>query len=212
MYGFTSMLINVLRDEQPTHVAVAFDVCVESFRSERYAAYKAGRAESPPDFAGQVSLIQEVLAALRIRVVQVPGYEADDLIAMLARQGREAGMEVLISTGDRDTYQLVCDQVTVLYAIRGVSELARMDPAAVTAKYGVGPDRYRDLAALVGEPSDNLSGVPGVGPKTAAKWINTYGSLDNIIAQADQIKGKAGANLRAHLADVIRRLRTQPAA
>ena len=204
VYGFTSMLINVLRDEQPTHVAVAFDVSRRSFRSEQYADYKAGRAESPPDFAGQVSLIQEVLAALRIPVVQAPGYEADDVIATLARQGREAGMEVLISTGDRDTYQLVCDQVTVLYAIRGVSELARMDPAAVTAKYGVGPDRYRDLAALVGEPSDNLSGVPGVGPKTAAKWITNYGSLDNIIAQADKIKGKAGENLRAHLADVIR--------
>ena len=204
VYGFTSMLINVLRDEQPTHVAVAFDVSRKSFRSEQYAEYKAGRQESPPDFAGQVSLIQEVLAALQIPTVSLPGYEADDVIATLAAQGRAAGMQVLISTGDRDALQLVCDQVTVLYAIRGVSELARMDPEAVSAKYGVPPERYRDLAALVGEPSDNLPGVPGVGPKTAAKWIGQYGSLEEIVAQVDKIKGKAGDNLRAHLAEVLR--------
>src|SRR5690606_8168243 len=204
VYGFTSMLVNVLRDERPTHVVVAFDVSRRSFRSEQYADYKAGRAETPVDFAGQVDLVKEVLAALRIPVVEAPGYEADDVIATLARQGREAGMEVLISTGDRDAFQLVGDGVTVLYAIRGVSELARIDPAAVRARYGVGPERYRDLSALVGEPSDNLSGVPGVGPKTAAKWINQYGSLDGVVAHADQIKGKAGDNLRAHLADVMR--------
>ncbi|MBX6723989.1 MAG: DNA polymerase I, partial [Dactylosporangium sp.] len=204
VYGFTSMLINLLRDEQPTHIAVAFDVSRRSFRTERYADYKAGRAESPADFAGQVSLIQEVLAALRIPVVQHEGYEADDVIATLACQARDAGMPVLISTGDRDTFQLVGDRVTVLYAIRGVSELARMDPAAVQAKYGVPPERYRDLAALVGESSDNLAGVPGVGPKTAAKWINQYGSLEGVVAHVDQIKGKAGENLRAHLADVLR--------
>jgi DNA polymerase-1 len=204
VYGFTSMLINVLRDEQPTHVAVAFDVSRRSFRNEQYAAYKAGRSESPRDFSGQVSLVQEVLAALRIPVVEAPGYEADDVIATLAGRGRAAGLEVLITTGDRDAFQLVGDGVTVLYAIRGVSELARMDPAAVTARYGVGPDRYRDLAALVGEPSDNLSGVPGVGPKTAAKWIAQFGSLDGIVEHADEIKGKAGESLRAHLADVLR--------
>jgi DNA polymerase-1 len=204
VYGFTSMLINVLRDEQPTHVAVAFDVSRRSFRNEQYADYKAGRSESPRDFAGQVSLMQEVLAALRIPVVQAPGYEADDVIATLAGQGRAAGLEVLITTGDRDAFQLVGDGVTVLYAIRGVSELARMDPAAVAARYGVGPDHYRDLAAMVGEPSDNLTGVPGVGPKTAAKWIGQYGSLDGIVEHADEIKGKAGESLRAHLADVLR--------
>jgi DNA polymerase-1 len=204
VYGFTSMLINALRDEEPTHVAVAFDVSRRSFRTEQYADYKAGRAESPPDFAGQVDLVKEVLAALRIPVVELPGYEADDVLATMARQARAAGMEVLISTGDRDIFQLVGEGVTALYAIRGVSELARMDPAAVTARYGVGPERYRDLAALVGEPSDNLSGVPGVGPKTAAKWIGLYGSLEGIVAAADQIKGKAGDSLRAHLADVLR--------
>ncbi|QSB12959.1 DNA polymerase I [Natronosporangium hydrolyticum] len=204
VYGFISMLINVLRDEQPSHVAVAFDVSRRSFRTEQYADYKAGRAESPADFAGQVSLVQEVLQALRIPIVSLPDYEADDVIATLARRGRDAGMRVLVSTGDRDTFQLVDDDITVLYAIRGVSELARMDPAAVTAKYGVSPERYRDLAALVGEPSDNLSGVPGVGPKTAAKWLGQYGSLEGIVERVDQIKGKAGESLRAHLADVLR--------
>jgi DNA polymerase I len=204
VYGFTSMLINLLRDAEPTHVAVAFDVGRRSFRNERFADYKAGRAESPPDFSGQVSLTQEVLAALRIPVVEAPGYEADDVIATLTRRARAEDMEVLISTGDRDAFQLVSDGVTVLYAIRGVSELARMDPEAVAAKYGVGPERYRDLAALVGETSDNLSGVPGVGPKTAAKWLTQYGSLDGIVEHADQIKGKAGESLRAHLADVLR--------
>ncbi|MBV1852378.1 DNA polymerase I [Catellatospora tritici] len=204
VYGFTSMLINVLRDERPTHIAVAFDVSRQSFRTEQYAEYKAGRSETPTDFKGQVSLVQEVLDALRVRHVELPGYEADDIIATLARQGREAGMRVLICTGDRDAFQLVTKDVTVLYPKKGVSDLARMDPAAVTEKYGVGPDRYRDLAALVGESSDNLPGVPGVGPKTAAKWITQYDGLDGVIAHVDEIKGKAGESLREHLAGVMR--------
>ncbi|MEV0605525.1 DNA polymerase I [Polymorphospora rubra] len=204
VYGFTSMLINLLRDEKPTHIVVAFDVSRRSFRTEKYAEYKAGRSETPADFAGQVSLVREVLDALRIPVVEKPGYEADDVLATLACQGRDAGMRVLISSGDRDAFQLVGDQVTVLYPRKGVSDLARMDPAAVTEKYGVGPDRYRDLAALVGESSDNLPGIPGVGPKTAAKWINQYGGVDGVVARADEIKGKAGESLRERLADVIR--------
>ncbi|MFG2055916.1 DNA polymerase I [Micromonospora sp. NPDC048930] len=204
VYGFTSMLINVLRDEQPTHIVVAFDVSRRSFRTEKYAEYKAGRSETPTDFKGQVSLVKEVLAALRVPVVEKEGYEADDVIATLACQARDQGMEVLITTGDRDAFQLVGERVTVLYPRKGVSDLARMDPAAVEAKYGVGPDRYRDLAALVGETSDNLPGIPGVGPKTAAKWINLYGGVEGVIAHADEIKGKAGDSLRERLADVIR--------
>ncbi|WP_326563562.1 DNA polymerase I [Micromonospora peucetia] len=204
VYGFTSMLINVLRDERPTHIVVTFDVSRRSFRTEKYAEYKAGRSETPTDFKGQVSLVKEVLAALRIPVVEKEGFEADDLIATLACQARDQGMSVLISSGDRDAFQLVDDQITVLYPRKGVSDLARMDPAAIEAKYGVAPDRYRDLAALVGETSDNLPGVPGVGPKTAAKWINLYGGVDGVIARADEIKGKAGDSLRERLADVIR--------
>lgn len=204
VYGFTSMLINVLRDEQPTHIVVAFDVSRRSFRTDKYAEYKAGRSETPTDFKGQVSLVKEVLAALQIPVVEMAGYEADDVIATLACQARDQGMTVLISTGDRDAFQLVGDQVTVLYPRKGVSDLARMDPAAIEAKYGVPPQQYRDLAALVGETSDNLPGVPGVGPKTAAKWITTYGGVEGVIARADEIKGKAGDSLRERLADVIR--------
>ncbi|MEV4121000.1 DNA polymerase I [Micromonospora sp. NPDC049645] len=204
VYGFTSMLINVLRDEQPTHIVVAFDVSRRSFRTDKYAEYKAGRSETPTDFKGQVSLVKEVLAALRIPVVEKEGFEADDVIATLACQARDQGMSVLISSGDRDAFQLVDDQITVLYPRKGVSDLARMDPAAIETKYGVPPQQYRDLAALVGETSDNLPGIPGVGPKTAAKWIITYGGVEGVIARADEIKGKAGDSLRERLADVIR--------
>jgi DNA polymerase I len=207
VYGFTSMLINVLRDEQPTHVGVAFDVSRETFRAAEYAEYKANRSKSPDEFKGQVSLVKEVLAALRIATVEKPGYEADDVIATLTTQAVGQGFEVLICTGDRDSLQLVGEQCTILYPRKGVSDLARMTPEAVQEKYDVTPGRYPEIAALVGETSDNLPGVPGVGPKTAAKWINTYDGLDNVIAHADEIKGKAGDSFREHLADVIRNRR-----
>ncbi|MEV6846774.1 DNA polymerase I [Actinoplanes sp. NPDC051411] len=204
VFGFTSMLINMLRDEKPTHIVVSFDLSRISFRTAIYADYKAGRSETPQPFQGQVSLIKEVLEALRIPVVEKDNYEADDVIATLATQGRAAGMEVVISSGDRDAFQLADEHVTILYPVRGVSEVWRMTPEAIEAKYFVPPSRYRDKAALVGETSDNLSGVPGVGDKTAAKWINEYGGLDGIIANADKVKGKAGESLRAHLAEVMR--------
>ncbi|GAA0554925.1 DNA polymerase I [Actinomadura livida] len=204
VYGFTSMLINVLRDEQPTHIAVAFDRSEPTFRHEQYVEYKAGRQKTPDEFRSQVSLIFEVLDALRIPRLSVAGFEADDIIATLAVQATRAGMKTLIVTGDRDAFQLVDDDVTILYPVRGVSELSRMDPAAVEAKYGVPPQRYRELAALVGETSDNLPGVPGVGPKTAAKWLTKYGDLDTLVARVEEIKGKAGDNLREHLAQVLR--------
>jgi DNA polymerase-1 len=207
VYGFTSMLINLLRDEQPTHVAVAFDVSRQTFRSEEYAEYKAGRSVTPNEFKSQVPLMREVLAALRIPVLEREGFEADDVLATLAVQARSQGHQVLICSGDRDTFQLVSDDVTVLYPVRGVSELSRMTPEAVVGRYGIGPDRYSDLAALVGEDSDNLPGVPGVGPKTAAKWLTTYGSLEGIVANVDQIGGKAGESLRAHLDGVLRNRR-----
>jgi DNA polymerase-1 len=204
VYGFTSMLINVIRDEHPTHIVVAFDVSRRSFRTEQYSAYKATRSETPTDFKGQVSLVQEVLAALQIPVVEKEGFEADDVLATLARQATASGMQVLICSGDRDAFQLVNDNVTVLYPKRGVSELARMDPAAVTARYAVGPEHYRGIAAMVGETSDNLAGVPGVGEKTAAKWINQFGDFDGVVEHVDQIKGKVGDSLREHLGAVLR--------
>ncbi|MBB2941543.1 DNA polymerase-1 [Actinoplanes lutulentus] len=204
VFGFTSMLINMLRDEKPTHIVVAFDLSRKSFRTEKYADYKAGRSETPTPFLGQVSLIKEVLEALRIPVVEKENYEADDVIATLATQARDSGMEVVISSGDRDAFQLASEHVTILYPVRGVSDVWRMTPAAIEAKYLVPPSLYRDKAALVGEASDNLTGVPGVGDKTAAKWIKEFGSLDGIIANVDKIKGKVGESLRAHLAEVMR--------
>ena len=207
VYGFTSMLINVLRDEQPTHLGVAFDVSRDTFRLAEYSDYKANRSKSPDEFKGQVSLTKEVLAALRVTTIEKDGFEADDVIATLTTQAVAEGFEVLICTGDRDSLQLVGDSCTILYPRKGVSDLARMTPEAVQEKYGVAPGRYPEIAALVGETSDNLPGVPGVGPKTAAKWINQFDGLDNVIAGADQIKGKAGDSLREHLADVIRNRR-----
>lgn len=203
VYGFTSMLINVLRDEQPTHVGVAFDVSRKTFRSERYAPYKANRSESPTDFRGQVSLIQEILEALRIPVITAEGYEADDVIATLATQSERENIDVFICTGDRDAFQLISDHVTVLYPRRGVSDLSRMDPAAVNDRYGLTPAQYPDFAALRGDPSDNLPNIPGVGEKTAAKWVRDFGSLEDLVARVDEVKGKAGDALRAHLAAVV---------
>ena len=203
VYGFTSMLINMIRDEQPTHMLVAFDVSRQTFRSEAYAEYKANRSKSPDEFSGQIALIKDVLAALRIPVAEAEGYEADDVIATLSTQALASGLEVAVVSGDRDTFQLVTDQLTILYPTRGVSEVRRMTPDAVQEKYGVPPQRYPDLAALVGESSDNLPGVPGVGPKTAAKWLNQFGSLDDLVTNVDQVKGKAGDSLREHLAQVL---------
>jgi DNA polymerase-1 len=202
VYGFTSMLINVLRDEQPSHLAVAFDVGRKTFRSEIYAEYKANRSESPTDFRGQVSLIQEVLAALRIPVITAEGYEADDVIATITTQAVAGDVDVLICTGDRDALQLVNDHVTVLYPKRGVSEMTRFTPEVVQDKYGLSPAQYPDYAALRGDPSDNLPGIPGVGEKTAAKWIREYGSLRDLIDRVDTVKGKVGDALRENLASV----------
>jgi DNA polymerase I len=204
VFGFTSMLINVLRDEEPTHLAVAFDVSRKTFRNDVYAEYKAGRQDTPNDFRGQVTLIREVLDALRIPTVMVEGYEADDVIATLTTQAAAAGMQVLICTGDRDALQLVTDDVTVLYPIRGVSEMTRFTPGEIKTKYNLSPSQYPDYAALRGDPSDNLPGIPGVGEKTAAKWIREYGSFDALVERVDTVPGKVGDALRENLASVIR--------
>ncbi|MGI9008263.1 MAG: 5'-3' exonuclease, partial [Streptosporangiaceae bacterium] len=204
VYGFTAMLINVLRDEQPTHIAVAFDRSEPTFRHEQYVEYKANRKETPADFKGQLSLIFEVLDALGIPRLSLAGYEADDLIATLATQAADSDMDVLIVTGDRDALQLVSDRITVLMTRRGISDMTRFTPAAVTEKYGLTPAQYPDFAALRGDPSDNLPGIPGVGEKTAAKWVSEYGSLSALVDQVDTVKGRAGDNLRENLGNVLR--------
>ena len=204
VFGFTSMLINVLRDEQPTHIGVAFDVSRQTFRAEIYVDYKANRSKTPDEFRGQLDLVKEVLDALNIAHLEKPGYEADDVIATLATQAEHQGFDVLICSGDRDAFQLVTDNVTVLYPRRGVSDLARMTPALVEERYFATPARYPELAALVGETSDNLPGVPGVGPKTAARWLETYDGLENLVMHAGELKGKAAEAFQARTEDVLR--------
>ncbi len=203
VYGFTAMLINLLRDEKPSHVAAAFDVSRKTFRKEKYPEYKEGRAATPDEFRGQIDITKEVLGALGIVVLAEEGFEADDLIATLATQAQAEDFRVLVVTGDRDSLQLVSDDVTVLYPKKGVSDLHRFTPDAVVEKYGLTPTQYPDFAALRGDPSDNLPGIPGVGEKTAAKWINQYGSLQALVDHVDEVKGKVGDSLRANLSNVI---------
>ncbi|MES9287795.1 DNA polymerase I [Cutibacterium acnes] len=204
VHGFVAMLINLLRNEKPTHVAVAWDLAGGTFRTTEYSEYKAGRAAIPPEFPGQIDLIEEVLDALRIVHLSKENYEADDILATLSTRATTEGFKTLLVSGDRDAMQLVNDQVTVLYPRKGVSDLARMTPEAVEEKYLVPPARYPELAALVGESADHLLGVPGVGPKTAVKWLTAYDGLENLIRQADTVRGKAGQSFRDHLDDVIR--------
>ncbi|MFF4247136.1 DNA polymerase I [Streptomyces sp. NPDC001822] len=199
VYGFMSMLANTLRDEAPTHFAVAFDVSRKTWRAQEFPEYKANRSKTPDEFKGQVELIGELLDAMRADRFAVDGFEADDVIATLATQAEAAGFEVLIVTGDRDSFQLITDNVTVLYPTKGVSELTRFTPEKVEEKYGLTPAQYPDFAALRGDPSDNLPGIPGVGEKTAAKWINQFGSFAELVERADEVKGKAGQNFRDHL-------------
>ncbi|MGK2880142.1 MAG: DNA polymerase I [Mycobacterium sp.] len=203
VYGFTAMLINLLRDEQPSHIAAAFDVSRQTFRSERYPEYKANRSSTPDEFRGQIDITKEVLAALGITTLAEQGFEADDIIATLATQAEAEGYRVLVVTGDRDSLQLVSPDVTVLYPRKGVSELTRFTPDAVLEKYGLTPAQYPDFAALRGDPSDNLPGIPGVGEKTATKWIAEYGSLQALVDNVDDVKGKVGDALRANLAGVV---------
>ena len=202
VYGFLSMLTNLLRDEQPTHIAVAFDVARETFRNEMFPDYKAQREKTPEEFRGQVPLIKQVLQEMGIVTLQKDNFEADDIIATLATQAKPEGFETLIVTGDRDSFQLVNDSTTVLYPMRGVTTLHRFTPEAVEKKYGLTPTQYPDFAALRGDPSDNLPGIPGVGEKTATKWIVQYGSLKELINHADEIRGKVGDSFRERIANV----------
>ncbi|MFH8975606.1 DNA polymerase I [Streptomyces sp. NPDC017890] len=202
IYGFASMLANTLRDESPTHFAVAFDVSRKTWRSQEFTEYKANRSKTPDEFKGQVELIGELLDAMHVSRFAVEGFEADDVIATLATQAEAEGFDVLIVTGDRDSFQLVSEHTTVLYPTKGVSELTRFTPEKVFEKYGLTPAQYPDFAALRGDPSDNLPGIPGVGEKTAAKWINQFGSFAELVERVDEVKGKAGQNLRDHLESV----------
>ena len=207
VHGFISMMLNILQNEKPTHLAVAFDLSRSSFRTDEYPEYKGTRGETPPEFNGQTELLVEALEAMGIVTLTKVNYEADDIIASLADQGAAAGYRVLIVSGDRDTFQLIQDDVTILYPIKGVMNLNRMTDEAVVEKYGIHAKQYPDLAALVGETSDNLPGVPGVGPKTAAKWLVQYGNLDGVLKAAHDIPGKVGESLREHQGLAVRNRR-----
>lgn len=205
IYGFLSMFVNLIKAEKPTHIAVAFDTSRHSFRTDEYPEYKATRSETPQEFRGQIPLLQDCLAAMSIPVLTKEGIEADDILATLSTQGAAQGYDVLVVSGDRDTIQLVTDDVTLLYpSVQGVSQLKRYDPLTVQERYGVRPEQYPDIAALVGETSDNLPGVPKVGEKTAVKWLTQFGSLDELLERAGEIKGVVGGNLRDHIDDVRR--------
>jgi DNA polymerase I len=199
VFGFTSMLINLIKDHQPDGIAVAFDRPEPTFRHEANPDYKAQREAAPDILRQQMGLVREVLGALRAPVIELPGFEADDIIATLAERAKDLGHDVIIVTGDRDTYQLVHDpHVKVLYNRRGVSDYALYDEAGILERTGVTPALYPQYAALRGDPSDNLEGVPGVGEKTAAKLLNTYGGLDGIFEHTADQTPKLRANLQEH--------------
>jgi DNA polymerase-1 len=204
VYGFATMLISLIKDEKPTHIAVAFDVSRKTFRTEIFPEYKATRSATPDEFRSQMSFLHQLVSAFGISQFELQGYEADDILATLATKAEKDGFEIVICSGDRDSFQLVNEKTTVLYPKRGVSEMARMTPEAVLEKYGMSPNVYPDFAALRGDPSDNLPSVPGVGEKTAAKWVMEYGSLKALIENVDKLSGKVGDSLRANIDVVLR--------
>ena len=202
VYGFGSTLHKLMTDYSPSHLAVAFDLPGGTFRTRRYPEYKGGRKATPEEFKGQVELIQEMLTALGVPWFTKEDYEADDIVASLARLGQESGMHVYVASGDKDSFQLVTDTCTVLYPMPR-SQMAVLDPEGVVAKTGVAPCIYRDMAALVGEKADNLPGVRGVGPKTTVKWLDKFGSLDGILEHREEIGGKVGQALRESVEQVL---------
>jgi DNA polymerase-1 len=198
VHGFISMLLNLLEAEKPTHLAVAFDISGPSFRAIEYPEYKGNRGETPVEFYGQTELLEDAMHSMNIATLTKKDYEADDILASLADQASASGYRVLVVSGDRDTFQLISEDTTILYPIKGVMNLARMNDEAVVERYGIHAKQYPDLAALVGETSDNLPGIPGVGPKTAAKWLQQHGDLASILENANDVPGKVGESLREH--------------
>jgi DNA polymerase I len=198
VYGFTSMLIKLMQEQRPDYIACCFDMGEPLERTAQFAPYKATRTEAPETFSPQLPLIREVLKVMRIPIFEIPGHEADDIISYLARFLVGEGIDVRIVTGDRDFFQLVDDDIRVLYNRRGITDIVEMDPAAVEQRYGVPPARYVDLKALEGDNSDNLPGVPGVGTKTAARLVQRYGSAEEVVAHAGEQTPKLAGNLAEH--------------
>ena len=204
VYGFTSMLIKLLAEEKPDLIAVAFDVGRPTVRLEKYAEYKAGRAEAPDEFRQQLGLIVEVLETLQVPVIGIEGHEADDAIATLALRAKRAGMDAVIVTADRDFFQIVQPGITVMFNRKGISDIVLYDEAAVTERFGLPPSKYLDYVALKGDPSDNIPGVPGVGEKTASKLVQDFGSVEELLRRTDELKGRLKASIEAADGDLIR--------
>lgn len=203
VFGFTRMLIRLLKDYHPDGIAVAWDISRQTFRTESYPEYKSQRERAPDEFRSQLPLMDEVLQALHITQLRQEGYEADDLIATLVKRAVEAGWEVLIVTGDRDAFQLIEGPVKVVYTRRGISDIVLADETYVEEKYGIRPDQYVEYAALRGDTSDNLPGVPGVGEKTASRLIADFGDLDNLYLSVTELTPKLRENLAAHREQVF---------
>ncbi|MCL6456880.1 MAG: DNA polymerase I [Gorillibacterium sp.] len=201
VYGFTTMLLRIIEEEKPTHILVAFDAGKVTFRHTDYKEYKGGRAKTPPELSEQFPLMKELVKAFGIAQFELEGYEADDIIGTMSLVGDELGMEVVVVSGDKDMLQLTSDHVTIALTRKGVSETERFDPAHLLATYGLKPDQIRDLKGLMGDSSDNIPGIPGVGEKTALKLLHEYGTVEKVLEAADDIKGKMGEKIRAHADD-----------
>jgi len=199
MHGVVTMILKLLRDEQPAHIAVVFDAPGKTFRDDMFADYKANRPPMPDDLRSQVQPILDAVAAMGLPLLRVEGVEADDVIGTLCVQAEEKGLNVLVSTGDKDLAQLVTDKVTLINTMNN----SRLNRDAVKEKFDVYPEQIIDYLALVGDTSDNIPGVPKVGAKTAAKWLNLYDSADGIVEHGDEIKGKVGESMRDNV-DLMR--------
>jgi len=190
VYGFTTMLLRMIEEEKPTHVLVAFDAGKRTFRHEKYGEYKGGRSKTPPELSEQFPLLKELLRAMNVQQFEIEGYEADDIIGTLAKRADEGGMETIIVSGDKDMLQLASDKVRIALTRKGISETEVYDPDAIREKYQLTPQQITDLKGLMGDASDNIPGVPGVGEKTALKLLHEYGTVEEVIARVEELKGK----------------------
>lgn len=203
VYGFTNMMLRLIQEQKPTHLLVAFDAGKQTFRHESYQEYKGGRQKTPPELAEQFPLLRELLESFGISWFELASYEADDIIGTLSRLGEEAGFEVLVVTGDKDMLQVVSDQVTVALTRKGISEVEPYGPKEIEEKYGLTPLQIIDLKGLMGDTSDNIPGVPGIGEKTALKLLHQFGSVEEVLARTDELKGKMKENLINHADDAV---------
>ncbi len=203
VFGFTTMLLRLIEEEKPTHFLVAFDAGKVTFRHKEYTDYKGGRAKTPPELSEQFPLIKELLRAFQIPQFELEGYEADDIIGTLTRVADEQGKQVVVVSGDKDMLQLASEHVTVALTRKGISEVERYNPAEIREKYGLAPKQIIDLKGLMGDTSDNIPGIPGVGEKTALKLLHEYGSVEDVLAHTDKMKGKMKEKIEEHKQDAL---------